>query len=142
MKDIMHFFRETDLKGWLSIAAIIISLVNLYRSIREKKINVDASVEIGNNTVDLVIYNNSTRKITISYFKIYSSRFRWLTKRNYAHTWYDDGESPKYLIAPHEYISMRFEDEYSIGDKFFFRGKLRTYVTVIVAGRITRTIKL
>jgi hypothetical protein len=124
---------------WLGILGFFISIVNLYRSIREKKVKLDANIGFIGNTTHVNIYNNSSRRITISYFKIYRAKFRYLAKRHYVRTGYHEGENTHFLIEPYSHVTLNFQEQNSISEKFL-TGAL--FLKVYIPGNIKRIIRL
>lgn len=127
----------------ISIIALSVSIINLLLSTYDKKIKLDAylySDYVDGYHID--IYNNSSRKVTISYFKIYRAKFKHLSKRDFAQTWYDDQDIAKYVIAPYESETIEFYEDYRI-DGFIENSKGKhLYIALFVSGKKVKTIRL
>lgn len=92
----------------ISIFALAVSIIAFGYSMYEKKIKLQAYLNTGNRGHDIDIYNNSSRKVTIPYFEIYSAKHKYFSKRRFAHTWFDDNNIPKYIINPYESTNIQF----------------------------------
>jgi len=130
-----------DVKNWIAIAGFILSIINLIRSLNESRIKVDASIEHGNKEVDIVIYNHSSRKITVTYFEIYSKKHFFSFRKKKVKTWYDEGDTSKYIISPDEFKTINFSKQYKIPDAFFQNGK-RFYIKIYISKKKKKTILL
>lgn len=142
MQEIIHYVKDIKLENWIGIAGFIIAVVTLVRSLNERRIRIDASYGFIADKIDITIYNNSTRKIIVTYFSIYRARFKWFFKKKYGHTWHDDGDNSRYIIAPYEYTTFNFSEQYSISHLFGSAKRGRVYIKVVVSDKKTKTIRL
>ncbi|MDQ6901485.1 MAG: hypothetical protein M3139_00570 [Bacteroidota bacterium] len=128
---------------YISLIAVTVSIIAFWHSISEKKIKLDAYLYYEYpDGYEIDIYNNSSRKVTISYFKIYRAKYKYLSKKDFANTWYDDNLFPKYVIAPYESNKIEFYEQYRI-DSFIEKSKNKhMYMALFVAAKKCKTIRL
>lgn len=132
----------------ISFLSMALSVIAFSVSLYDKKIKLDAYLYYdGKNSMDnhyLDIYNNSTRKIIITHFEIYRSRFKYLSHKSFAETWYSEGDDSKCTISPFDSSSVIFNEQYDI-TRFISIAKQKhqgVYISIYVAGKKTKTIKL
>jgi hypothetical protein len=139
----LKFIFNPEFKDYISLIALIISIIAFTITIYERKLRLSLSLSEfgGYNVID--IYNLTSRKVTISYFELYSCRHRFfLFKRTYANTWYNDGQHPKNLISAYESISIPFTDEYEINNFVAAALGERIYMKLQINGRKYKTVRL
>ena len=139
LHSISKWLQSLTLANWLGIAALAISIFNFIRSLNERRIRVDASFGYFGPDTLITLYNNSTRKITVTYFEIYSSKY-YFGKKNFVHTPYSDGDMGKYVISPYESETITFNDQYRISPVWVFGESL--YIRIWVSGKPVKTIRL
>lgn len=122
----------------ISILALIISIYNAAKDWIRSLPNFDTTYFIiGLEGVDdeIVLYNKSTKKITISNFELYSVN-------NFVHREIDlglDGELILITIAPNEYFRLRIPDQFKFKpkDALYFKVKLmgkKDIITIPIFG--------
>lgn len=131
-----------ELRDYISLLAISISVTSLALSIYERKIKLSAYLGCDDNGDFIDIYNLSSRKITVSYFKIYSSAFKHFFTKDYADTFYEYGMNGKIIIEPHEYETVTFYEEYNINAFLNKSQNKRIYISIFVSGKKAKTIRL
>jgi len=129
-----------EIGTWIGSLGFVLSLVNIYRSIGEKKVKLNADIGFSGDVTNIIIYNNSSRRVTIQYFKIYMSKSKYLTKRHYIRTLYDEGEDSHFPVEPYERTTLQLQGQNSIPKEFITHGVL--FLKVYVPGNIRRTIRL
>ncbi|MCT4086651.1 hypothetical protein HZP82_04575 [Elizabethkingia anophelis] len=123
----------------ISILALIISIYNAVKDWIRSLPNFDTTYFItGLEGVDdeIVLYNKSTKKITISYFELYSVN-------NFVHREIDLGLDGKFIlitIAPNEYFRLRIPDQFKFKpkDALYFKVKLmgkEDIITIPIFGK-------
>lgn len=127
---------------YISLIAIIISIISFGITIYDKSIKIIGTLSSDLDGDYFDIYNQSNRKITISYFEIYASKSRLFSKRTYADTWYNDNYDEKYVILPYEYKQITFDQEYSLKSFLQRKGNKHVYAAIYISGKYAKTIKL
>jgi hypothetical protein len=131
-----------ETKDYISIAALIISVISLYFSRFDKRINLGARLNFDGDIYTLDIYNNSNRHVTISYIDIFGAKSEKALKRDSATTWYDGSNSPNFVIKSHESTNIEFEGPYELNG-FISRNKGNNiYLTLFVSGKRNKTMKI
>ena len=126
----------------ISIFALAVSIIAFGYSMYEKKIKLDAYLNLGYLRADIDIYNNSSRKVTIPYFKIYSAKHKYFSKRRFAHTWFDDNDIPKYVIHPYESTTIQFIEAYNLDDFIKNSKGKHVYISLFVSRKKVKTVRL
>jgi len=133
---------KLDYDNYTSTAAVIISVISLFQSSYQRKIKIDATLELDENGFYVTIYNNSERDILVSNFEIFRSNLKYLSSKKPFKTWYNDGYSTSYLIKKHSKVEIRFQDEYEI-DGFIKKAlSQNVYITLYVARKKVKTVKI
>lgn len=131
-----------EFKEYISLFAIVISVISLVLTIYDRKIKVVANLSSNYDGYHLEIYNQGSRKITVSYFEIYSAKHKYFSDRTYAETWYNDAHDVKYIILPYEFKKISFDEEYTL-DGFIKQSQNKhIYASIYVSGKHAKTIKL
>ncbi|MDM8176399.1 MULTISPECIES: hypothetical protein [Olivibacter] len=128
----------------IAIAGVVISIISLIRTFREGKIYIDAVYSFYGPENTITIYNNSTRKVTITYFEIYHSIWKCFFKKESAWTWYDEGQTSRYVIAPYESYDIIFDEHNKYNDSVdrIFNKKGRVYIKIVIAGQKKKIVRL
>ena len=69
---------NSNLKDYISVIAIIISIISFSISIYDRKVKLSAYMVSLGDEYYIDIYNLSNRKVTIPYFELFHSKWRFL----------------------------------------------------------------
>lgn len=141
IKGIVDYLEKIPLPVWIGIAGFILSIINLIRSLREKRIKVGVTYgSIGDETI-ITVFNRSVRNIIITHLELYTTNGAGSGDKKLIRTYFDEPESTAINISPYSSKDILFKDEYAISGAFY-RGK-RTYITLHVSNekKITKRLR-
>lgn len=126
----------------ISLVALGLSIWNFILNYREKRLNLSASLNSDYERDYIEIYNNSFRKISITYFELYWKPSRFSSRKKYVRTWYDDGGEAKFSIPAHESHSINFIEQYSIRSFLASSVNKPLYLVIVLNGTKKKRIRL
>jgi hypothetical protein len=129
-------------KDYISLFAIGISTISLFFSLYDKKIKLGAQLFFDGEEHSIEIYNNSNRQVTISFLLIYKAKFKRFSKRQYAYTWYENGDSINFVIPSYGSKNIKFNEIYSLNGFIKNSKGNGVFITLFVSGKKRNTIKL
>lgn len=127
----------------ISIVSIFIALASISLVIYDRKLRLSI-VHYSNPDLDsLVLFNNYSKRVNISQYKIFASHFRYFTKKEYAFIPYFEGGDVSILgIQPYEYKVVEFKEENSISEFLRKHKSENIYITISYNGKKKRTYRI
>lgn len=139
MKEIGKYLSEIQIPIWIGIAGFIISVINLVRSIMEKRIRVNATIGTMGDEVTITIFNQSPRNIIITSLELFKKN-GYFSKKENVRPLLDDPDGISFSMAPYSKHELVFDEEYPLPDSFF--SQKRRYVTLAVSNKRKITLRL
>ncbi len=93
IKQIMDYLEKIPLPVWIGIAGFILSIINLIRSLREKRIKVGVTYGISADATTITVFNRSVRNIIITHVELYTTDWTVSGDKKPIHTYFDGPES-------------------------------------------------
>lgn len=138
---IINYLGKIPLPVWIGISGFILSVINLIRSLREKRVKVSVTYETIGDEITITVFNHSVRNIIITHLELYTSNGIGSCDKKPISTCFDEPESTTIDISPYSSKDIIFKDEYTI-DGTFYRGK-KTYITLCISNekKITKRLR-
>lgn len=137
---VIAYLNKLSIENWIGIAGFLLAAYTLWKTSYDRRIKLGASRSNDQYSTTITIYNNSTRKIVVDYFELYYAKCRYSRRKQKLITWYDDNDMRKYGIDPYTHKDIDFDEMYEIPWPKQVSAKL--FITVFVAGKKTKTIKI
>ncbi len=141
IEGIIDYLQQISLPVWIGIAGFILSIINLIRSLREKRIKVSVIYGTIGDETSITVFNRSVRNIIITHLELYTTNGIVSGNKKFIHTYFDEPESATINISPYSSKDIVFKDEYTINGSFY-RGK-RAYIILHISNekKITKRLR-
>lgn len=141
IEGIIDYLEKISLPAWIGIAGFILSIINLIRSLREKRIKVGVTYGTIGDETTIIVFNRSVRNIIITHLELYTTNGIGSGGKKPIHTNFDEPENAAINISPYSSKDIVFKDEYTISGSFY-RGK-RTYIILHISNekKITKRLR-
>lgn len=139
--EIIAYLGKIPLPAWIGICGFVLSIINLIRSLSEKRIKVGVTYGTVEDTTTITVFNRSVRNIVITHLELYTTKSTGSGHKKYIHTYFDGPETAALNISSYSSRDIVFEGEHSIYGAFYRRK--RTYITLYVSNerKITKRLR-
>lgn len=141
IEEMINYLGKILLPVWIGIAGFILSVINLVRSLREKRIKVGVTYRTIGDETAITVFNRSVRNIIITHLELYTTNGIVSGNKKLINTYFDEPESTAINISPYSSKDISFKDEYAINGAFY-RGK-RAYIILHISNekKITKRLR-